>query len=310
MRNKISFKLSINFFFDLMDIKGLIIMNAYSGLPLYSNLDSEIDDTLFSGFLSAIRSFAKEISIGGLTSFVTEEMNVNLNVRNKIIVALLSPKEVPFEKINSFGYRIGERFETEFEINDNNVNVEDYKRFDEILDQLNNEKTVPFIISSANFAKKEFGGELSIQPILINRDKSEVKIDLVLDRGKKKGFATKLIKSFSEDVTFVKTVDGVAGRGEIQDFLDILKTFGHLSSRNLDDDEFPYFPARAVVIAKDFSPTVSDVTSKLARHKGKAVIPGTHIAFDAGMKGSPSMAKCFIELWKWKTNGYPERILS
>ncbi len=293
-----------------MDYKGIIIINLYSGLPLYSKLDSSIDETLFSGFLSAIRNFANEISLGGLTSFRTEEMNVNLVVRNKVIVAVISSKQIPFEEINSFGYKIGERFEREFEISDFNPNLDNYNRFGEILDEMDKESNVPFLISVANFSKKEFGGELSVEPVLINRDHKEVKIDLILDKGKKKGLVSKFIKSFSGDVTFVKVIEGTAGRGEVKEFLDILKTFGKLRSKNSSEKEYPYYPARAVVVANDFSPAIDEITDGFARHKGKANIPGTHIAPDAGMKGVPSSAKCFVEFWKWIPGSYPERIFS
>ncbi|MCY3414422.1 MAG: hypothetical protein INQ03_22435 [Candidatus Heimdallarchaeota archaeon] len=293
-----------------MQVDGIIIINSYSGLPLYSKLDSTINDTLFSGFISAIRNFAKEISLGGLSSFNTEQMNVNLVARNKVLVALLSAKDVDIEKATAYAFTLGERFEEEFVISDNNPNIDQYQRFDDIIDELNNRDDIPFIIPVSEFAKKEFGGELSIQPKLINRDKKEVVVDLILDRGKKKGLFSKLVKSFSEDVTFAKVIDGIGGRGEIQDFLDQLKTFGALRSKTIDDDEYPFYPSRGVIIARDYSPTVDEVLDKLDRTKGKANLPGTHIAFDAGMPGAPSAAKCFIELWKWKDDGYPERIFN
>ncbi|MFX0063535.1 MAG: hypothetical protein ACFFC7_15280 [Candidatus Hermodarchaeota archaeon] len=113
------------------------------------------------------------------------------------------------------------------------------------------------------------------------------------------------MKSFSEEVTFVKLIDGTARRGEIKDFLDLLTTYGRLRTRKAEEEEFPYFPAKAAIIARDYSPTVQEEIDKLPKHKTKTAIPGTHIAFDASMVSS---AKCFIELWKWHDDKYPELV--
>ena len=175
---------------------------------------------------------------------------------------------------------------------------------------------VPDLIKVAEFARKEFGGELSIQPQLRNRNKKLIKVDLVLDRGKKhsKGImdhlAVKMFKAYSEDVTFIKVIDGTAGRGEVLDFFDILKTFGKYAHNKEDTDIFPYFPAKAVIIAQDYSPTVFEELESLPKFKGKTNIPGTHVSPDAAMKGTPKAVKCFIELWKWYDTTYPERIFS
>ena len=77
----------------------------------------------------------------------------------------------------------------------------------------------------------------------------------------------------------------------------------------MEDDVFPYFPAKAIIIAKDYSPTVFDEIENLPKFSGKMGIPGTHISPDAGMKGAPAVMKCFVELWKWFDNGkYPVQI--
>ncbi|MFX1250578.1 MAG: hypothetical protein ACFFCZ_03100 [Promethearchaeota archaeon] len=292
-----------------MEIEGLTIINGTSGLPLFSKLGTSIDETLFSGFLSAIRNFTKEMSLGGLSSFTTDEKTVYLVARSSVIVALIVSKKVPFEKIYSVAYTIGERFEKEYDISTDVVEIDDFKDFSSIIDQIIKEKEVPFLIRVAKFAQKEFGGQLSVQPQLMNSHGHYHKIDLVLDRGiKKGGVVTKMtshVKSFSKEVTFVKVIDGTAGRGEIKDFLELLTTFGRLLTGKTKDEEFPYFPAKAAVIARDYSPTVQEEIDKLPKHKTKTAIPGTHIAPDARMTAS---AKCFIELWKWRDDKYPELV--
>jgi hypothetical protein len=119
-----------------------------------------------------------------------------------------------------------------------------------------------------------------------------------------------MLKSFSANVTFIKVIDSVAGKSEVLDFIDSLKTFGKLRHKNDNENEFPYFPSKAIVIARDYSPTLMDELEKLPRFSNKAAIPGTHISPDAGMMGAPSAMKCFIEVWKWNDSGYPERIFN
>ncbi|MFW9993696.1 MAG: hypothetical protein ACFFD4_16740 [Candidatus Odinarchaeota archaeon] len=302
-----------------MDLDGIVIMTSDSGMPLFSKLEI-IDEVLFSGLLTAIRSFSKELHLGGVSSFTTDDnKTIYLVSRSQVLVAVIASNEIEFNKVYSLCYSIGEAFESQYDLKSENtvsVNVNKFKAFSTTLEKLLTKKTVPFIIKTAEFAQKEFGGKLSIQPVLKNNNREDIKIDLLLDRGEKKRvklmgkLATKMIKAFSEDVTFVKVIEGTAGRGEVMDFLDSLKTFGKLRTDKEHPEIYPYFPARAVVIAHDYSPTVFEQLRDLHRHKKKACIPGTHIAPDAAMHGSPAAVKCFVELWKWYDDRYPERIFN
>ncbi|MFX0063537.1 MAG: hypothetical protein ACFFC7_15290 [Candidatus Hermodarchaeota archaeon] len=178
-----------------MEIEALTIIDGTSGVPLFSKLEISIDDALFSGFLTAIRNFTKEMSLGGLSSFTTDEKTVYLVARSSVIVALIVSKKVPFEKIYSIAYTIGEKFEKEYDLSANIVEPDEFKNFSSFIDQIIKEKEVPFLIRVAEFAQKEFGGQLSVQPQLKNRHGNYHKIDLVLDRGiKKGGIVTKMTR--------------------------------------------------------------------------------------------------------------------
>ncbi len=300
-----------------LDVQVLILDNK-SGLSLFSYLnETSMDDNLFSGLITAIKEFTKELALGGLSSFKTDEKSIYLIGRNFCTVALIS-SEQEFQKIYSIGYKIGQTFEDTYDLSDIKlVDSSLYENFRSNVKKIISEEDTPFLISVAEFVKKEFGGELSIKPAFKNNAGKVVTIDMISDRGRKQrqglfgGIATHMMKSFSEDVTFVKVIETTGGRGEILDFFDLLRTFGKLRTKTLDEDIFPYFPAKAIVIARDFSPTVFDEIKKLPKYGGKAGIPGTHIAPDAGMKRSPNSTKCFIELWKWQDNNkYPERVFS
>ncbi|MFX0094038.1 MAG: hypothetical protein ACFFBD_20030 [Candidatus Hodarchaeota archaeon] len=296
-----------------MQIDGIIIFDSISGLPLFAHLDESIDSTLFSGFLTAIRQFSSELSLGGLSSFTTEEKTIFLAARSRVVTAIIAPADLEFQKVYSLAYQIGEKFEDTYEIPES-PDEEKFKGFSEKLNEIIKKEEVPFLLQAAEFAKKEFGGEVSIRPTLKVREDRGGKtatIDIIVDRGEKKGesFGTRAVKrrwiAFSEDITFIKVVDGVAGRGEVIDFFDSLKGFG--DDKDDTTEEYPYFPARAVVVARDYSPTVFEEVEKLTRHKGKAVITGDHITWRARIGSFPDAGKCFIELWKWKED-YPERM--
>lgn len=297
-----------------MDVQDILFIDNSSGLPLFSYFKDDIDENLLSGLLTAIKEFTKELALGGLSSFTTDEKSIFLVGRKYCTVALISPDH-DFQKIYSLGYQLGELFESNYNLAEMKViDTSKYEGFKESIEKVLTLNETDFLISVADFVKKEFGGDVSVKPTFKNNDGKQVTIDLVTDRGNKKnkGFfgtlATKMLKSFSEDITFVKVVDSTAGRGEVADFLDTLKTFGRLRHKNMEEDVFPYFPSKAVIIARDFSPTVFDEIDKLSTFGGKIGIAGTHISPDAGMMGAPKEMKCFIELWQWFDDKYPVRI--
>lgn len=298
-----------------MDLELLILHNE-TGLPLFSHLEPGYDESLLSGLITAIKEFTKELALGGLSSFSTDERSIYLLGRKYCTVAVITTEE-NFQKIYSVGFKLGEKFEDQYDVS--NIKFVDqslYEGFSSEVDKVLAENETPYLISVAEFVKKEFGGELSIKPSFKNNNGKVVTIDLLSNRGRKKhqglmgGIAAKMFKSYSEDVTFVKVIDSTAGRGEVMDFFDLLKTFGKTRTKNLDDDVFPYFPAKAVVIARDYSPTLFEDIKTFPKFGGKTGIAGTHISPDAGMMGAPSSMKCFIELWKWNDDKYPERILN
>ena len=299
-----------------MVIKNFLILHNESGLALFSYFQENFDENLVSGLIMAIKEFTKELALGGLSSFTTDEKSIYLIGRNYCTVALITSEE-RFQKIYSLGYQLGQKFEELYDLSDLKfIDTNTYSNFTKEVEVILSISETPFLISVAEFVKKEFGGDLSIKPSFKNNNGTNITIDLLSDRGKKTrqgiigGLATRLLKSFSADITFIKVIESTAGRGEVFDFIDILKTFGKLRNNNQDENVFPYFPSKAVIIARDFSPTIFDELQALPKFNGKIGIPGTHIAPDAGLKGTPASMKCFIELWKWYDDKYPERILS
>ena len=298
-----------------MEIQDILFLHNESGLPLLSYFKDDLDENLLSGLLTAIKEFIKELSLGGLSSFTTDEKSIYLVGRNYCTVAVIS-QDHDFQRIYSLAYQLGELFESNYDLSHMKViDTSKYEGFKDSIEKVLSLNETDFLISVSEFVKKEFGGDISIKASLINNNGKKITIDIISDRGNKKhkglmgSLATKMMKSFSEDVTFVKVIESTAGRGEVLDFLDNLKTFGRMRQKSIDEGVFPYFPAKAVIIARDYSPTVFDEIDKLPKFGGKMGIPGTHISPDAGMIGAPREMKCFIELWQWSdSDTYPTRI--
>jgi hypothetical protein len=61
-----------------VDIEGIVIFDAVSGVPLFSRMKGTTDPSLFSSFIAAIGHFSKQLKFGGLSSFSTEEKVIYL----------------------------------------------------------------------------------------------------------------------------------------------------------------------------------------------------------------------------------------
>ena len=118
-----------------MQIDGIIIFDSNSGVPLFSKLDESIKGALFSAFITAVRKFFSLLSLGGLSSFTTEEKFIFLAATNKIVTAVITPLKQDSKEIYSLAYEICEKFEKKFMTTDSQ-RLQDYSSFSDILDQL------------------------------------------------------------------------------------------------------------------------------------------------------------------------------
>ncbi|MHA2333519.1 MAG: hypothetical protein ACXAEU_15960 [Candidatus Hodarchaeales archaeon] len=98
-----------------MSIDGIVIFDSVSGLPLFSKVD-KVDSTLFSGFLAAARKFFSQLSLGGLSSFSTEEKVVFLAVKTRVITAIITSGNLDNVKGYKIAYEISEKFENDYDL--------------------------------------------------------------------------------------------------------------------------------------------------------------------------------------------------
>ncbi len=297
-----------------MKLDGVVVIDSESGIPLFSQVKSSIPPALFSGFMKAIQNFSKDIALGGLSSFTTEENRVFLAVRSFVDVAVITPRDEETEVILSLAYQLGEAFEKEYpEPVSHDVSL--YKGFGSIIDDIVMRNEQPFLVRVAIFAQKEMGGNISVQPLLRTQEGEDIQIDVVVDFGERRdkgGIGGRIIhsrtKAFSKELTFIKVVDGTAGRGEVIEFIETVQRFGTTHRAKGEEGTFPFFPSRAAIVARDFSPTVFEELEKLEKIKGKTFVAPSYAPRPFRHKRAPMLMKCLIELWKWHDSKYPERI--
>lgn len=289
-----------------MDIEGVVIFEAKSGVPLYSKMKGKTDPSLFSSFVSAIGHFSREMKLGGLSSFTTEEKVIYLAPREKTITALISSKKKEYQEAYSLANELGRRFEDGRYIT-SKPQISDYADFEEVADEFLKRIKNPFVSQVSSFVQRQYGGEVSIEARLFKRDGGQGVVDLLIDTSLEENRQGNGGNLFGERYIFVKVAEGTLGRIQLIDFIDSLDRFG---VRFMDKDEFvfrPYFPSKAVIVAREIDEGVIRFLERYTK-KGHTFIDGAHIYAGLKMKDIPKETRCYIDLWQWHDNEKPSLI--
>jgi hypothetical protein len=290
-----------------MDIEGIVIFDAAAGVPLFSRMKTKIDPSLFSSFIAAIGLFSKELKFGGLSSFTTEEKVIYLAPRDKIITALIAPKKKEYEMAYSLANELGRQFE-ESGIGTSPDQRQVFDEFSEIADQYLRKIQNPFITRVSEFIQKQYPGKVTVRPSLMKRDGSQGTVDMMVEAGKKSANDGGSSVHFGENCSFVKVVDTRIGRIHVIDFFDSLENFGVLSMKKDKMILEPYFPARAIIVAREFDEGAIDFLNKLPSSKKGKYIDGAYIFAGLKLKGIPKETRCIVDAWTWHDDMDPERV--
>lgn len=290
-----------------MDIEGIVIFDAASGVPLFSRMKTKTDPSLFSSFISAIAHFSRELKFGGLSSFTTEEKVIYLAPRHKIITALIAPKKKEYQMAFSLANELGRQFE-ESGITANPTSTEEYNEFAEVADQFLRKIQDPFITRVSEFIQSQYPGKVIINPQLMKRDGSQGTVDMLVDAGKKTPDGEDEKDHFGENYSFVKVVDSKVGRVQLIDFIDTLDNFGVLAMKKDEMILQPYFPTRAIIIGREFDEGAIDFLKKLPEGKKGRYIDGAYVYVGLKLKGIPKETRCIVDVWKWHDDIAPEPV--
>ncbi|MHA2383358.1 MAG: hypothetical protein ACXACT_12350 [Candidatus Thorarchaeota archaeon] len=180
--------------------------------------------------------------------------------------------------------------------------------FAEIADQYLRRIQNPFVSRVSEFIMNHYGGEVSIKPRLMKRDGSQGFVDLLMDSRTKRDFNERGAGMFGENYGFVKVSESRIGRVQIIDFFDSLGDFGVLSMRKDETVLQPYFPSKAVIVAREFDSSVFDYLRKLPSDKKGKYVDGAYVFVGLKMKGIPKETRCFVDLWQWQDDQAPKPI--
>ncbi|MGY5874667.1 MAG: hypothetical protein RTU30_02880 [Candidatus Thorarchaeota archaeon] len=291
-----------------MNIEGVIIFEVESGIPLFSRLRADIDPSLFSSFISAIGHFSGELALGGLTSFSTADKVVYLAPGKTTVTALISPKKAEFHVASQMADDLGRQFESRFDVPDT-PQPRDYDSFSDAADEFLNRMEHPFLSQVAIFLHTEYHGDVSIKPKMMKRTGSFEEVDMLIRQRKRSDSVYEIEPGFKyDDLTIVKAIDGSMTRGELVDFFDSTEQYA-VRVMNGDEMEFrPIFPSNVVVVARDFATNIPDLLERLPRNDGRPFIDGTHMYVGMPMKVVDSDYRCYVDLWRWRNDGPPEKI--
>jgi len=288
-----------------------------SGVCLFGkNYTLDFDSVLFSGFLTAVQNFAEDLKIGRLTNFITNDKVIILSTSEHVVASLIIDLEDNIDDWFDKAYKIAVRFEEMYEehLSEFSGNISTFEDFADEITNILESKEKDLMLEIAKWAKKEFGGELQVNALLMpGKDKKPVKIDILLDRGDidlrkiQDKIAIHRFQWLKKDLIFIRIIDDIVGRGEIRDFIESLQNFGGKGPDEIESGIFPYVPKMAVIVGRDFSNTVYDLTEKLYRTKNEK-----HFIQSKYLKIVPPISKmdifnCWVEYWKWQ-EPYPERI--
>ena len=123
----------------MVNIKGLFIFRADSGITLYSKRSLEINEDLLSAFMSAIREFFASLSLGGLSTFSTDYYVFYYTSINNVATVLVLDESDKSDLYYSLCFEICSQFYSNFKsfINSDALHIPNVEQFaDTIADLL------------------------------------------------------------------------------------------------------------------------------------------------------------------------------
>ena len=122
-----------------MSLKGIYIFKSDSGITLYSKKKVDVQEDLFSAFLSALKGFFSSFALGGLSSFASENFIFYIATSNNVLTALIVDSNAKSDKYFNLAYDISVKFYNTYKsLVDSKVgiNIPDKEQFDILLDEM------------------------------------------------------------------------------------------------------------------------------------------------------------------------------
>ena len=120
-------------------IQGVYIFKADSGITLYSRRTLGIEEDLFSAFLSALNGLFCCFSLGGISTFASENFIVYLASANNVLTSLIVDNDHKSDKYFNLAYEIGNQYYKKFASSidkKTSIMAPPKDQFDGLLDQI------------------------------------------------------------------------------------------------------------------------------------------------------------------------------
>ena len=122
-----------------MDIDGVYLFKSESGIPLYSRKNVDVEEDLFSAFLSALKGFFNSFALGGLSTFASDDYIFYLASANNVLTSLIVDNRRKSDKYFNLAYEISIQYYKKFKNtvdSDTSISSPPKEEFDPILDQI------------------------------------------------------------------------------------------------------------------------------------------------------------------------------
>ncbi|MBD3228002.1 MAG: hypothetical protein GF329_07415 [Candidatus Lokiarchaeota archaeon] len=271
----------------------LFIIEFGSGKILFEKSFAELakDSHLFSGMVSTLNLLAREIHIGELSNFSTNEFNFIISASEKIMVVLIVDSNENMKEANKIAYEINKRFQKRYSpINSNSGRSSTYyEDFYMEIEPLLSKTQDNNLLDVGLFLRDIIGGDLHVL--------TSIYFDFVLDLG-----AKELFHDF-RNLIFVKILDQGKELNQIEESLKYARDLELLSDFcEVNTNLLNYFPSKIIFITEN---TSDEVISKLKTSnnydKNGFLIRCKRI--DSDIKDL-TFFKCKIEMWKMSQNEF------
>lgn len=122
----------------MKNIAGIYLFQADSGISLYSRKTVNVEEDLFSAFLSALKQFFNSFALGGLSTFASENFIFYLASGNNVLTAIIVDNKNKSDRYFNLAFKINTEFYNQFKnIVDSKFSVKapNKELFDPVLDK-------------------------------------------------------------------------------------------------------------------------------------------------------------------------------
>lgn len=274
-------------------IYNIFIIHFGSGKVLFEKSFAELakDSHLFSGIVSTLNLLAKEIHIGELSNFSTNEFDFVISASEDILVVLILDSNEEIKKFNKIAYEINNKFKKRYSPIDikSGRSTSYYADFYDVIEPLLTETKDNTKVDMGLFLKEIIGGDLHVL--------TSIYFDFVLDLG-----AKELFHDF-RNLIFVKILDSNKSLHQIENSLNYSQDLEILnSSCKIHSNLLNYFPSKILFILEEKSnKLISELKNRKNYCNNGYFIHCNNMDSDLT---NLNFFKCKVEIWKFSKNEF------